>query len=182
MPKYKPKKKRSLERESDDGVFQVEKVVAHRTKDEEIEYFLKWKGYSSSMNTWEPSGHMNCPGLVREYWKENEDQSPTKKIVTSPSFSEGTKPLPKSAEKGAAKTDSRMAESKSQSRSEDGCDLGYELEKIQGMGVADDGRLVFLVEWNGHDDWELISNKKMNVKFPQEVIKYYEANLMFRDD
>ncbi|PHZ10072.1 uncharacterized protein RHIMIDRAFT_42331 [Rhizopus microsporus ATCC 52813] len=38
--------------------YEVEKIVNHRIAGrakKRIEYFIKWKGYSSKDNTWEPS-------------------------------------------------------------------------------------------------------------------------------
>ena len=32
-----------------------------------IEYFVKWKGYSNDENTWEPSSHLYCFDLIRNY-------------------------------------------------------------------------------------------------------------------
>ena len=56
--------------DSEDEVYEVEEIVNHRKKNGKIQYFLKWVGYSSSENTWEFEESLNCPDLVKEYWKK----------------------------------------------------------------------------------------------------------------
>lgn len=40
------------------GVYEVERVVAKRLRGNKAEYFVKWKDYSRTENTWEPSEHL----------------------------------------------------------------------------------------------------------------------------
>jgi hypothetical protein len=42
-----------------DVEYEVEAVVGHRKKNGRKEYLIKWKGYSSDANTWEPEANLN---------------------------------------------------------------------------------------------------------------------------
>ncbi|KXJ15844.1 Chromodomain Y-like protein 2 [Exaiptasia diaphana] len=46
--------------------YEVERVVARRQSSKIREYFIKWKDYSSSENTWEPESHLS-EQLVTEF-------------------------------------------------------------------------------------------------------------------
>ena len=39
-------------------VYVVDKVVDMRIKQGEVEYRVKWQGYTSKHNTWEPEAHL----------------------------------------------------------------------------------------------------------------------------
>lgn len=61
MPKSKKK------RRDEEEVYVVERIVKKRVRDGVIEYFLKWKDYPDSENTWEPKDNLDCPELIEEY-------------------------------------------------------------------------------------------------------------------
>ncbi|KAG0220983.1 hypothetical protein BGW42_008406 [Actinomortierella wolfii] len=54
----------------DGEVFDVERIVDHRQiENGEYEYFVKWKGYPSSANTWEPFDSFIETKCIDDYWK-----------------------------------------------------------------------------------------------------------------
>jgi len=48
------------------GVFEVENIIAHKKIRGQTRYLIKWRGYDSSHNTWEPAMHIN-PETLHQY-------------------------------------------------------------------------------------------------------------------
>ena len=70
-----------LPSQSDDGEYEVEKIVSHKKrKDGKTVYLVKWQGYSYEECTWEPAKHFKPKTLqayhaARKEAKANETDS-----------------------------------------------------------------------------------------------------------
>lgn len=54
---------------SDEYDFVVQKILAHKRKDKKDHYFVKWKDYGPSHNSWIPIDNFADIGIVNEYWR-----------------------------------------------------------------------------------------------------------------
>ena len=82
MPK-KSRKRKVREVEEEQGaaeVFSVEKIVSKKVVAGKTQYLLKWKGYDSGENTWEPEENLDCHDLLVDF---NKRTAATKASATS---------------------------------------------------------------------------------------------------
>lgn len=70
MPKKNRKRKVREEETEEEEVFSVEKIVSKRVVGGKTQYYLKWKGYDSDENTWEPEENLDCQDLLKEFNKK----------------------------------------------------------------------------------------------------------------
>lgn len=56
----------------------TKKMVTKQKISLQVEYFLKWKGYTEGDNTWEPEENLDCPELISAF-EENQKKRECKK-------------------------------------------------------------------------------------------------------
>ena len=50
--------------------WEVERVIGKRIRKGSVEYKVRWTGYESEDDTWEPVRHLHCPEKITEFEKE----------------------------------------------------------------------------------------------------------------
>ncbi|XP_061647686.1 M-phase phosphoprotein 8 isoform X5 [Phyllopteryx taeniolatus] len=81
------------EQDEEENVYEVERIIDMRVEEGEVLYRVRWKGYCSDDDTWEPEGHLeDCREVLlafkkaaTEVKKEPEDKKP---ILTLPTKSD----------------------------------------------------------------------------------------------
>jgi len=56
---------RREEKEERETVYNVEYIVAHRRRKHKLEFQVKWEGYPSEQNTWEPEENLLGEGTKK---------------------------------------------------------------------------------------------------------------------
>src|SRR5690606_33825695 len=105
---YAPSQMKLIDRDpiEDEKVFEIEAIIDHRREGSVVEYLVKWKGYDSSHNTWEPYENFVDPSAIDKYWKRRDqvkpDHSERKRTTSNPT----------SNSKKKRKTDPKKSKSK----------------------------------------------------------------------
>uniref|UniRef100_A0AC34FS51 Chromo domain-containing protein n=1 Tax=Panagrolaimus sp. ES5 TaxID=591445 RepID=A0AC34FS51_9BILA len=59
--------------------FEVQKILRKRVTGGNVEYYVKWKNYSSSFNSWEPAENCDCPDLIKKFEGKKKKAKTSKK-------------------------------------------------------------------------------------------------------
>lgn len=132
----------------------------------QIEYFLKWKGYDSDENTWEPIENLDCPDLIRIFEDQRERERNNSNNTEN--------------NKNNSSTNGNNAKSANDApiRRKIGFERGLEPERI--LGATDtSGEIMFLMKWRDSNDADMVSAKQANVKCPNIVISFYEERVVW---
>jgi hypothetical protein len=73
------------------NVYEVEKILDHRSRRGKLEYFVKWKGYSDSECSWVKESNFDTTEIIEEYWEANtmppdDTQIPVNTAIVLPTY------------------------------------------------------------------------------------------------
>ncbi|KAF4524665.1 hypothetical protein B566_EDAN012247 [Ephemera danica] len=54
----------------EEPIYEVEEILKSRRRNGQYQYYLRWKGFDESYNTWEPEENLYSPELLEEYWSK----------------------------------------------------------------------------------------------------------------
>ncbi|XP_067618786.1 chromobox protein homolog 3 [Eurosta solidaginis] len=126
--------------------FVVEKIIDKRiTPEGKVEYYIKWRGYPSSENTWEPEENCDCPALIQKF--EESRAKSKKRGEKKPKVEEIQKPR--------------------------GYERGLAMEQI--VGATDEtGDVSYLIKWQFCDEFDLVAGAEVREKNPEFIIDFFE--------
>ena len=67
----------TLETNDNDKEYIVEKVLQSQLVDRQLQYLVKWKGYSMNNNTWEPASQFTSKKVLQDFHQHHPEQPRT---------------------------------------------------------------------------------------------------------
>jgi len=173
--------------ENQEKKYSVEKVLDKRTRNNIVEYYLKWSDYDEESNTWEPSENLNCKYLIKEFETKLRQGGKKRNEKIGRGGRGRLRTLSKSTVTTSCSSEVHREEARIETNEEiENIDMVYDIadtepihtfpEKIMGVTV-ENGELVFSMKWRGREELKSIPAKDCNIMCPQIVIKYYEKRI-----
>lgn len=96
---------------------------------------LKWKGWSSKYNSWEPVKHLQCTDLIEEFEKQRKSPNKGNTLIFTINFTEANKNTPEKKETKKRKTPSKSPVRKESTKSDEEKSPKKKKQK-QGMSMS----------------------------------------------
>ncbi len=181
----------------------VEKILSRKTVDGVDYYLLKWKGYPSSSNTWEPRQNLsNCGLLLQEFEALNPPlaapgKTPPKdkqmlRLVGPGHRSSDDEPAISPSKRPQAETEEKHASTEMFKERKKKKKVSFQLERepkaIVGVRGTADGNVEYAVELSGEpgpDGAPLVaccSSDYLATKCPMLLINYLESHMVVQKD
>ncbi|XP_061647682.1 M-phase phosphoprotein 8 isoform X2 [Phyllopteryx taeniolatus] len=129
------------EQDEEENVYEVERIIDMRVEEGEVLYRVRWKGYCSDDDTWEPEGHLeDCREVLlafkkaaTEVKKEPEDKKP---ILVLGKLEKIVKPVKESPTLKETEKMERPKQSEAISRSGQGYGFSLDSNELEGENAA----------------------------------------------
>lgn len=155
----------------------------------QFEYLVKWQGFPSSSNTWEPAYNFLSAETIREYHEKKELRRVKKKEKRRESVSDESKLLLhlysnqcKLKQFDICTQVPNDNKSSDDSSIMDGKRLPYHPEKVLNIYQNDKGELITLIKFKGRPKASFVPAEWANVHCPELVIAFYENRIYWTID
>ena len=177
-------------------VYEVEYIENDRINNGKKEYYVKWRNFPVSDNTWEPEENLDCANIIQNYEDAKLDSlldpaaavNNTQKQQAASTSHQLTEILqrkkPFTSISGNINTMKQQnIDSSKPENSNDpvGFARGLKPEKIVGS-TDSEGKLYYLLKWEKSDRCDLVKHTECHEKCPSLVIKYMEERLTWQAD
>eukprot|EP01086_Lenisia_limosa_P007884 TRINITY_DN282_c0_g1_i12.p1 TRINITY_DN282_c0_g1~~TRINITY_DN282_c0_g1_i12.p1 ORF type:complete len:177 (-),score=30.20 TRINITY_DN282_c0_g1_i12:42-572(-) len=159
-----------------EDTYEVEGIIAHKIEAGVVMYYIKWKGYSDSENTWQTRDDLHGSGaLLTDYHRrypeiDPESQASNIDLLISANYDE-TKDISSQSFVGFSSQNKRITISLAD---------GWCVEEILGASRTVSGLLVLWVSWissSGGRAKGFIPSKVMHTLDPIMLIHCYERHM-----
>ncbi|KAJ3124197.1 Chromobox protein 1 [Nowakowskiella sp. JEL0407] len=194
------RKEEQYSESGDDEVFEVEAIRAHRVRHGEDEYLIKWVGYSEKENTWEKTENILDKSLIDEFYEKQNKESKSAKRASQPEDPETTttpkktklkksdspvKNLKKGVEYVTVNESEYLSSIPKNLSSLENWDDRVEVEFVRPVTLDENGKgsteLFVFLKWDSGEQTTHPA-KVANKKCPQQIIKFYEKHLTFKEN
>jgi len=169
--------------EASEEEYVVEKVVDSRVaKNGMTEYFLKWKGYDSDDNTWEPEYQLDCQDLIKKFEADKKAKGPKRASPAKRGRGRGRVGATP-ARKPAGGVSNRKANAENSvpekpDKKPTALELNLPVETIIGTKMVNN-KLHFEIRFKNRTDIEVVSSITTNLRFLPELTAYYKKKLEY---
>jgi transposase InsO family protein len=63
--------------------WEVEQILGARRRRNQLQYLVRWKGFSEAHDSWEPLSHINAEQLIEDFRRQNPDAVNTVELITN---------------------------------------------------------------------------------------------------
>ncbi|XP_078491254.1 enoyl-CoA delta isomerase 3, peroxisomal [Ciona intestinalis] len=155
---------KSKKQEKDEEIFEVEKVINRRKNKGRTFYLVRWKGFSSKDDTWEPTANLkHCKDAIQEYNNDLQKKNLLPSVCISSVSFYNKKVKSKTSDLPQSSSETMKTENLKYLK----CSVGQK-KKLDGNLIVDDGGNEHVGLDHNYDGRGLATCKPIN---KQEIIK-----------
>jgi hypothetical protein len=157
--------------------FEVESIVSKKIKKGKPYYLVKWKGYPSDDNTWEPLNNLNnCEQILQNFEQSKRLQKKLKSKIKYKTAS------PKNKQIISIDSSDSESETESDATGRIECDV---VNKVINAKLDKNERVEYEVKWNERYDGtypknSLVPSKILRERYGLLILEYIESKMKSR--